>query len=536
VAPPGIGNTGTGTVATDGKRKAQLEPVYAAAFDKKRGELLVFNPRFDQRGQRLQGNLIRYNIENNYAPVARYKLPHLAARAVVDSKQGLLYLVAARADSPQARTQLAQQIADHASATGDIAIYDLKPLYEGKTEDSADLKPLATLPFYAANRYIRGLLLNEDGSRLYVLTTQLSGGRPTKSTLSLIDTASRKTIKSRDLPEPAGEMIWSADGKHLILSELATGGGAVRVLNAEDLHNVRSYPVPGTPLDLATTPKGQILVSVVSSAATPNRGPQGGGSGRPGGIGAPPGAGGGIGAPTGTGPFGDDAGGGIGAPPGAGGGIGAPPGAGGGIGAPPGAGGGTNPQLQAKILLLSDQEGVTELKLLSNNANKGYVKVSADGRSLFVSSFRSPGFDIYEIADLDRPVELKLRAALRTAGGTPVGGHFFTTPDGKHLIFHSGAVIDADDAGGQTGVPIGLPGGGGNGTFPGGLPGGGASDTPPAVPPQAPGVGLPGGGLPIGPGANPPPPPPPPPNGAFQSPNTSNFIPMRFRGNVGDIG
>jgi LSD1 subclass zinc finger protein len=589
---------------TDGKRKAQIETFYSAAFDKTKGELLAFSPRMEQRS-RLQGFLQRYDVNNNFAPQGRYKLPHLLARGVVDDKQGLLYAVAARADNQVALAQLAQQAMTLPVAMGDVVIYDLKPLYENKVEDSAELKPIATIPFYATNRFIRSLVLSVDGSQLYVLTTQVAGGRPTKSTISVVNTSSRRTEKTRDLPAPAGDMILSPDGKHLILTEMAAGGrGAVRLVSASDLSFVKNYPLPveGTPNDLAVTSKGHIFVSVVSQPPSAGSGPSrpgGGQPGRPGpGLGPPGGGIGGVapglppqgagfagGGPNLGGPPGIPSGpglggiGGIGLPP-------VPPGGGlgdeAGPGSAPGIGGGMpqHSQLSAKIVIASEK-GVQEIKLPAGwkAANNGYVEFSPDGKSLYVASLQDTGLDIYDVADPDDPVELKHRVALVSAGGEKIGGHFYLTPEGRHLIFHNGVIIDTEDTGGRLGEPGNAAGGGGGGGFPGGLPGGGfpgglpapggggfhgglpgggfpgglpapggggfpgglpapggGGATPPEVPPPpggnsgivppgippAPGGGFPGGlPAPGGAGATPPPPPPPPAGGA-----SSPLIPL----------
>ena len=568
---------------TDGKRKAQIETFYSAAFDKTKGELLAFSPRMEQRS-RLQGFLQRYDVNNNFAPLSRYKLPHLLARGVVDDKQGLLYAVAARADNQVALAQLAQQAMTLPVAMGDVVIYDLKPLYENKVEDSAELKPIATIPFYATNRFIRSLVLSVDGSQLYVLTTQVAGGRPTKSTISVVNTSSRRTEKTRDLPAPAGDMILSPDGKHLILTEMAAGGrGAVRLVSASDLSFVKNYPLPveGTPNDLAVTSKGHIFVSVVSQPSSAGSGPSrpgGGQPGRPGpGLGPPGGGIGGVapglppqgagfagGGPNLGGPPGIPSGpglggiGGIGLPP-------VPPGGGlgdeAGPGSAPGIGGGMpqHSQLSAKIVIASEK-GVQEIKLPAGwkAANNGYVEFSPDGKSLYVASLQDTGLDIYDVADPDDPVELKHRVALVSAGGEKIGGHFYLTPEGRHLIFHNGVIIDTEDTGGRLGEPGNAAGGGGGGGFPGGLPGGGfpgglpapggggfpgglpapggGGATPPEVPPPpggnsgivppgippAPGGGFPGGlPAPGGAGATPPPPPPPPAGGA-----SSPLIPL----------
>ncbi len=524
---PGIGNTGPGLPGGffgDGKKKAKIESFFGAAFDSKNNQLIVFSPR-PERG-RVYGTLTLYAADNTFAPHKRLKTQYLATRAIVDPQGERLYTATARLDNSTASHQLAQQMLDHAAAAGDIAVYDLKTLRTGTVEDGTEVKPAATVPLYLPNRLIRGLVLSPDGKHLYVLGTLTVSGRPTKSTIQVINTETMKPERTKDLPEPAGELVAAADGKHLIVLELAGGGrsGAVRLLDATTLNSVRSYPVQGIPLDVTSTPDGLIAVTVVQP---PQQGAPGGGPprgplppNRPGvGGGAGFGGGGiGPGLPP-TPPTGPGVGGGAGF---GGGGIGpglppTPP-AGGGLIGPGGPGdnyGGTTtyaPAFNAKILLISDK-GIEELRLLAARAaTSGYLKFSPDGKTLYVSSYRDVGFEVYE---LDAG-EAKLKYGLRSAGGEKIGGHFLLSPDGKYIAFHNGVVLDADDLGAPA-ASGGLPGGPApGGGFPG-LPfpgaGGGAN-----VPPNpAPGRGFPG--LPF-PGVG----------GGGQAPGNSGVVPPGLGG------
>ena len=77
----------------------------------------------------------------------------------------------------------------------------------------------------------------------------------------------------------------------------------------------------------------------------------------------------------------------------------------------------------------------------------------------------------------DAPNGMKKKASIRTAGGHMVGGHFLVSPDGDYLVFHTGAVLETANIGGNNGE--GTVGGGGP-PGPGGFgaPGAGAPAQP----------------------------------------------------------
>ena len=224
------------------------------------------------------------------------------------------------------------------------------------------------------------------------------------------------------------------------------------------------------------------------------------------------------------------------------------------------------PTEAAKLHLLDGEGKQTALALPAGwkVSNNGYVEFAPDGKHLFVSGFRGPGLDVYEVTDPAEPTDLKRIAAVRKSGDVDVAGHFYVSPSGEHLVFHTGAVIAVDKVsenpgpaqagggfgsppfvpgvqppgipgagglpGGIPGVPPGpggagpggpgggdrgpggrggaRPGGPGGGGVPGGLPGGGGrpGGPPPGVPNGPPPGLVPPGGQPGGPGAAAPPP------------------------------
>jgi len=204
-------------------------------------------------------------------------------------------------------------------------------------------------------------------------------------------------------------------------------------------------------------------------------------------------------------------------------------------------------------------------KAAANGNTAGYVEYSPDGKLLFVTAYRAPGLDVYEVGNdsTSSLTTLKKKASIRTAGGQNqyVGGHFFISPDGLYLIDHHGIVLETANIGGSNGEGAnvgggfgqpGRPGGpgvgpggpglapGGPGMVPGGpgaVPGGPglAPLTPGMVPGGAPGMvpgGAPGAGGPGAPGGPPAKPPgpggpgKPPPPGGGPTPPTPGGNPM----------
>lgn len=465
--PGGIGNPTTGS--GDGNKKFKIENFYAGAFDTEKKEFYAIDERAIPGDPRIKkGWLRRYSYSDFNKVLGRYHLPHMASRAVIDPKTERLY--AATVNNPLARDARGLplnpdlHLMDNSSGSGDIAVYDLKLIRDGKTADGKDLKdgmelkPVATISIKAM---IHAVELSEDGKALYVLLTSTSTGKRVSS-LSVVDTETRKESRTA-LPTPMRDMVKTGDGKGLIMFEdfahSRTGSTKVGTFDFTSKSLVNVISVQGGVWDVAPLKDGGALVTVQA----PNQ-PAGL---NPGGIGGPPGPIG-IGGPGGGGRPGEMGG-------GLGGGLGAPPG---GLG---GAGGQPN-RLNFRLHLINEK-GNTELDLgpVQRFSNAGYAEFDPENKKLYVSSCRGPGLDVFEVTDASAANGLKLTATIQTAGREQVGGHCLVAPDGKMLVFHNGVVIDTANVGG--GVAAGAPG------FPGG-----------AMPPGG-GIAPPGGG--VAPGAMP---------------------------------
>ncbi len=370
-----------------------------------------------------------------------YKVPRFVTRAVIDPSKGLLY---AATTTPNASVGGNHQY-EQTAGVGDVEVFDLNAIRDGKGAAGADLKPLGTFSI-GLGKKIHGLELTPDGKTLIVLTTTTSTNpkNTPKSVLTRYDTETRKPTaeKPKDLPEPAWDMSKSSDGKYLVVVDLAVGQGKVAHvrtfdLNSETLTAVKALPLQGTANDVAASTTGQFAGVVLGAAGT-------------------------------------------------------------------------------KVLLATEAE-TKDFDFgfgWKAAAKPGYVEFSPDGKLLFVSGHvgltgrQSAGLDVYEVTDANSPTGLKKKASILTAGEQAVGGHFFISPDGEYLVFHTGVVVAANDIGGSNGEAVAAAGGGGVGGAPAaGFPGGvqPAPGAPPGgLTPSTPGVGAPPGGY----GSIPPRPPP----------------------------
>jgi hypothetical protein len=410
----------TGAI-TEGNRKANVEPFFSAAFDSQKKEFYSFSARAS--GNFISTRLNRFDVSRDFAPAGAFKVPSFVTRAVIDSSKGLLYVATVSRPTVAA---LGSQMLDQSVGVGDVQVFDLSAIRDGKIKDGGELKPVATIGF---GREIRGLELSSDGMTLTVLSS--TPGRSAKSFLVAYDTESRKPLgPPKELPEPAWDSCKSPDGKHLVVIDKVDPGKAsrARMYDLMTLIMVKTVDLQGGALDVTATQSGGFAAAVVSNG-------------------------------------------------------------------------------NSKVVLANDKE-VRDLDVGAGwkaAAKPGYVEFSPDGKLLFVSGHpgasgsyarqgqqqQPAGLDVYEVVDADAPTGFRKKASIRTAGGQMVGGHFLLSPGGEYLVFHTGAVVETANIGGNNGqvAPGGFGGGVGGGNFPGGV----APQGPGGAVPQPP--GGPGGGV-----------------------------------------
>jgi predicted Zn finger-like uncharacterized protein len=434
---------------TDGKMKASLEQFFAGAFDSEKKELITFTAK--PSGTAVATKLHRYDVTKNFLSAGSYKMPHFVSRAVIDPNKGLLYVATITRPSVAA---LNGQTLDQTAGVGDVQVFDLNPVRDGKVADGAELKPLATIPIL---KPIRGMELSNDGKSLLVVTTTPPAGKtPAKSVLTKYDTETRKNaIPPKPLAEPAWDMYKSADGKNVFVIDMVVEKdkqSSVCVYDIETLAPVKALSLNGAANDLGAAAGGQFVAAVNTNTGIKlvlatdkdgtrdiDLGPGWKAAGKPGYVDFSP---------------------------------------------------------DGKLLFVS-----------------GHPALSGSYTRQAGQQPQAAGLDVYEVTDPDSTTGVKKKASILTAGGRMIGGHFLMSPDGAYLVFHSGAVVESANVGGSNGegaagggigggTGVVPPGPGGMGTQP--MPGGGPGSPPNPAGPGGAGPGPGGGtgqpGTPIKPG------------------------------------
>ena len=216
------------------------------------------------RQVRIYGWLYRYNYPS-FSDKKGYKIPRLGTRMALDSTRGLLYVATVKTPD---QTTGAQHI-DQAAGVGDVEIFDLNTLRDGKVPDGADLKPIASLVIPSGTA-IRGLELFDNGKSLFVLTTKT--GRSMESHLVKYDTETRKPDPPKKLFEPAWDMRKSADGKSLLVLDWpdAKKTASIRIFNPADL-TAKARPLGGIANDMAQAKGGQFAATVQGIGPNSNK-------------------------------------------------------------------------------------------------------------------------------------------------------------------------------------------------------------------------------------------------------------------------
>ena len=448
----------------------QVKPFYAIAFDVEKGDVYTVSPH--PIAENTTGTLRRYAYPN-FKLKGEYHLPNLATRAVLDPAAGLLYLASVTNGNPR----VANEAFDRSSAIGNVQIFDLNSIRSGTIAQSAAIKPTATVTL---NQVINGMELSPDGKSLYVVTSHKMNNK-TISTLRWISTGEQKSVKYQELPDFALDMCLSADKKHLLLIENLKVKGApsnVRVFDTVNWSFDTPIQLPGSASDIAPATGDRFVAAIPDDPATP----------------------------------------------------------------------------AISNLYVFDGERTKVVTIPGSQAsNNNYVKFTPDSKYLFVTSFggvhpgvanrtgrsglqppgggfgsplprfggnqpfgfgqlpgslgatvggiENAGLDVFKVSDPADPQSYKKVASVRQSGNLHVGGYFHISPDGKYIVFHTGAVLAVERvtenaAAGSEAGGFALPGGGTGGFSPsGGGPGpGGVNPTPPLMGPGGAGPKpIPGG-------------------------------------------
>jgi len=250
-------------------KAGKVLPFWAAAVLPETKELITVSVR-DAKGTKPSGVLRRYGYPD-FKLKATYQLPLPVNRIAVDEKAGRLYCASVNAFD---KSFLERELA---FAAGDVQIFQLNKITEGKLAELEDLKPLSTVNI---GTRISGLELSPKDSNLYV--SAISQGRDSKGKpiwkgkLYKIETDKQKLMEPMDLPDPVWSIRLSADGGKLYAGEMPlTPGGSpllgvprptnIEVVDTATWKRIMSLVVPGAPLEIAIA--GPQTLALVSSKA-----------------------------------------------------------------------------------------------------------------------------------------------------------------------------------------------------------------------------------------------------------------------------
>jgi hypothetical protein len=203
------------------------------------------------------GELGRYSYPE-FKLQGAYSLNGVAYRLALDSARGLLY-----AAMSEQRALMQKKRSERPLGVGDIHVYDVKPILQGKVPAGSALKPTARIPLGGAVSY---LFLSPDGRSLYFLDVL----KPAEARIGRVDTESLKHVSEAVLSY-AQCLCLTRDGKSLYAG-IWTGGagggnpnsktpGRIQHLDPLTLKGILSRDLLVAPFDLDATRGGRVFYS-----------------------------------------------------------------------------------------------------------------------------------------------------------------------------------------------------------------------------------------------------------------------------------
>src|SRR5262249_55335123 len=132
------GFPGGGGTEVAGTIKHKVPPFYAGVFDPDQKELIIIGLK--QSGTQQGGVITRFKYPDFKSEGAPIDIAHVATRAALDSKQGLLYVTTVTGSHPP----LLRDQFDAGAYPGEIQVYDLAQLRASKGDEKGDFKPNGT--------------------------------------------------------------------------------------------------------------------------------------------------------------------------------------------------------------------------------------------------------------------------------------------------------------------------------------------------------------------------------------------------------
>lgn len=265
--PPPVGEPPP-TIPGSATLTTKLEPFWAVAVAPSKKEIFTLSGRVagSATTPKIGGLLRRYTFPD-FKLKGNYQLPNLASDIVIDEAKGLMYVAALTKAEALVRDKM-----DFERAYGDglIQVIDLNPIFEGKVQERDDIRPVATM--VVAGKPV-AIEISPNGQWLYCLSEFLQTGVKAgyRARLTRYDAAKRISDKDMVLPEPTREMLRSADGKKIFLTEWPVGSNnrpvpgkppGIVVVDSDAWTKLPTLPLPGFTFDVTASPTGRLVACV----------------------------------------------------------------------------------------------------------------------------------------------------------------------------------------------------------------------------------------------------------------------------------
>jgi WD40 repeat protein len=195
----------------------------------------------------LPNGVLKHYSYPDLLPLGTYYLPDTGARAVLDNKNKRLYAFVTRLQAGVAPP-------DYKFGPGDLHLYDVKDILDGKAEGGRKLTPLRTVKL---DLRVSDLAVNAEGTALYYLGVKRDGAH----IIGRVDPTKGAVTGEAYLSGGTNCMCLTRDGKTIYAGAPGGGAGFLQILPTATMRVEQTLGVSIKPYSLDAAEDGRIFVS-----------------------------------------------------------------------------------------------------------------------------------------------------------------------------------------------------------------------------------------------------------------------------------